>query len=468
MSANVLPDNRLTAIIRTALLQCEPSQGEAQKLAAVAHEAKALVEKEVAGLHEVVGVTFGGSFAKQTWLRGDADIDIFVKIKPSVSFERFEELGKSIGLQALGKHRPMLRFSDHPYVEAFVKKVRVNVVPCYDVERGKWQSAADRSPFHTEYITSKLDEQKRNHARLLKKFFKSAGIYGAEISTGGFSGYVSEVLALKYGSFEAVLQAGSDWQEHQVIAVDDNYDPDVLKGFQSALIIIDPVDSRRNLGTAVSSESVGKFVLASRAFLSKPSLDFFSPRARAVKGRGRHRSASPLYSSVLVVEFSHRKRSPDVIWGQLKRSMNAVRKQLEIAGFVVLRSSCVTDEKNSASLAFLLESLTLPRFTRRKGPSVFRKKDSSSFLASSKKKRPHIAWVDGEMRIATVADRKAIDAREFVKSLFRDRVENSGIPRELIAEPNTLRIYSGKEKKMTGVAKEVIDGIVSTEHFIFK
>src|SRR5215216_4347475 len=99
-----------------------------------------------------------------------------------------------------------LRYSDHPYVEVFVKKVRVNVVPCYDVEQSKWQSAADRSPFHTRYISSNFDDEKRRQARLLKKFLKSVGIYGAEISTEGFSGYVSEVLVLKYSSFENLLK----------------------------------------------------------------------------------------------------------------------------------------------------------------------------------------------------------------------------------------------------------------------
>src|SRR6185503_494851 len=114
-----------------------------------------------------------------------------------------------------------LRYSDHPYVEAIVRGVRVNVVPCYDVEQGKWQSAADRSPFHTEYVIKNMDGEKRDQVRLLKKFFKSAGIYGAEISTGGFSGYVSEVLVLKYGSLENVLHAAADMKERQVIAIND-------------------------------------------------------------------------------------------------------------------------------------------------------------------------------------------------------------------------------------------------------
>jgi tRNA nucleotidyltransferase (CCA-adding enzyme) len=456
-----MPSPDVSAVIAKALSLCEPTKSEASKLTKIAQEAKRLVENRVASLDEAVDVIFGGSFAKGTWLRGDADIDIFVKIKPSVSVERFEVLGKSIGQEALKKHKPKLRYSDHPYVEAFVRGIRVNVVPCYNVEQGKWQSAADRSPFHTEYISSNFDDEKRMQARLLKKFFKGVGIYGAEISTGGFSGYVSEVLVLKYGSFENVLRAAADMQDRQVIAAGD-YDSDIVKGFRSPVIIIDPVDSRRNLGTAISPESVGRFVLAARAFLASPSLQIFREKNKHAK------ASAKLYPNVLVVEFTHKERSPDIIWGQLKRSLNAIAKQLEIADFIVLRSSCITDEKTSAALAFLLESITLPPYTKRKGPEVFRRKDTVSFISETKNKKPLVTWVDREMRVAVLVDRKSTDARQFARSLLLDRIENSGVAKDLIADRKKLRIYSGSERKIKGLALEAVGEVVSTEHLIFR
>lgn len=445
-----------TVIIARALPLCEPPASEARRITAVAEKAKGLVEKYLSGSDDVVDVVYGGSFAKGTWLKGDADIDIFFRVKPSVPVEKFEELGKRVGKEALKGHDPKLRYSDHPYVEAFVDKVRINVVPCYDVERGKWQSAADRSPFHTEYIAANFNDEKRRQVRLLKKFFKSAGIYGAEISTGGFSGYVSEVLVQKYGSLEGVLRAAADFKERQVIAINDDYDSDVVKGFSSPIVILDPVDSRRNLGTAIAPESVAKFALAARAFLEKPSLQFFK--------EGRSVASSRLYPNVLVIEFSHPERSPDIIWGQLKRSLNAVAKQLELADFAVLRSSCVTDEKNSAAFAFLLESITLPPFTKKRGPDVFRKDDSASFL-SNRKSRPLVTWVDREMRVAMLVNRKATDARQFAKSLLAN-AENSGVSKDLIAKK--FKIYSGGDRRMIkGLAGEAVSEVVSTERLIF-
>jgi tRNA nucleotidyltransferase (CCA-adding enzyme) len=446
-----------STLISKVLPLCEPTHSQERRIATIAQEAKALVDSYVTRLDEVVDVVFGGSFAKGTWLPDHADIDIFVKIKPSVGIDKFEEMGREIGSKALKNYGPKLRYSDHPYVEVFVKKVRVNVVPCYDVEQGKWQSAADRSPFHTRYICSNFDDEKRRQARLLKKFLKSVGIYGAEISTEGFSGYVSEVLVLKYSSFENLLCAAADWQERQIIAVSD-YDSDFVRVFNSPVIIIDPVDSRRNLGTAISPESVAKFMLAARKFLEKPSLDFFK------EGKYR-RGTSKLLPNVLVVEFSHEKKSPDIIWGQLKRSLSAIAKQLELAHFEVLRSSCVTDEKSSAALAFLLESITLPPYTKRKGPEIFRRKDTASFF--SNRKKPLAIWVDREMRIAMLIERRATDARKCVKSLLLNHRENSGISKDLIV--NKLQIYSGSDRKIIkGLAKEVVGEVVSTERLIFR
>lgn len=442
------------AVVAKALSICEPSPGEERRIIAVANEAKALVDRHVTGMSDLVSVILGGSFAKGTWLHGDADIDIFFKVKPSVPVERFEEMGRTVGQIALKAHKPRLRYSDHPYVEATVKGLRINVVPCYDVEQGKWQSAADRSPFHTEFISRNFDDEKRRQARLLKKFFKAAGIYGAEISTGGFSGYVSEVLVHKYGSLESTLRAAADWQERQIIASSD-YDLDVIKGFNSQIIIIDPIDSRRNLGTAISPESVGRFMLAARAFLDQPSIQFFKEEQRAS-------GTKKLASNVMVVEFSHKERSPDIVWGQLKRSTSAIAKQLELTDFVVLRSSCVTDEKKSAALAFLLESMRLPPYTKKKGPEVFRRNDAANFLAG--KRKSLITWVDKEMRVVMLIDRKATDAIKFTRLLLKN-AENSGVAKDLIA--GKLQIYSGNGK-LKGVAREAVNDIVSTERRIFR
>ncbi len=203
-------------IISQALRQCQPLPDDVEKLTKIAIETMGLVSRYISP--KVVEVIFGGSFAKGTWLKEEVDIDIFIKIDNSVNDKEFGQLGEQVGWQSLKGFNPYIRYSDHPYVEAVIDGIRVNVVPCYDVPKGKWKSAADRSPFHTDYMRNNLDDEKRNQVRLLKKFLKSIGVYGADIATGGFSGYVAEIMILKYGSFEAVLHAMSNiGEENNVI-----------------------------------------------------------------------------------------------------------------------------------------------------------------------------------------------------------------------------------------------------------
>ncbi len=109
--------------------------------------------KEAAGSHgEVAGVVLGGSFAKDTWLPGDVDIDVFVKITPSVDEAKFEEVGLAVGREALRGYKPGKKYAQHPYTEATVDGFKVNVVPCYDVKPGEWRSAADRSMHHVAFV----------------------------------------------------------------------------------------------------------------------------------------------------------------------------------------------------------------------------------------------------------------------------------------------------------------------------
>jgi tRNA nucleotidyltransferase (CCA-adding enzyme) len=443
-----------------ALRCCQPSINDSVKLTNIANEVMKRVKKHPSP--RIKGVVSGGSFAKGTWIKDDADLDIFVKIDPLVDKVEFERLGKEIGLLALKRYKPQLRYSEHPYVEAFVKNVRVNIVPCYDVEAGKWKSAADRSPFHTEYIKSKLDKNMKQEVRLLKKFLKSAGVYGAEIAKSGLSGYVTEILILRYSSFISTLQAIANIDRRRHIVSVCQVDNDVVKTFQSDIIIIDPIDPRRNLGTAISAESLGKFILASRAFMQRPSLDFFSQR--------RHKKPKTLKldSNLLIIEFKFRQRSPDIIWGQLKKTLNSISKQMQMAHFNVVRSTCITDEREFAALVFLLQSITLPPHIERIGPEVFRKKESTSFI-SKNAKDSILMWINREMRVTGLFKNRIPDAREYVRLLLSKGIESIGVTKGLKVDlrNGTLKIYTGDERgMMKGIVKQAANEVIATERFI--
>lgn len=447
-------------IISQALRQCQPLPEDVEKLTKIAIETRGLVSRYISP--KVVEVIFGGSFAKGTWLKEEVDIDIFIKIDNSVNDKEFGQLGEQVGWQSLKGFNPYIRYSDHPYVEAVIDGIRVNVVPCYDVPKGKWKSAADRSPFHTDYMKNNLDDEKRNQVRLLKKFLKSIGVYGADIATGGFSGYVAEIMILKNGSFESVLHAMSNiGEENNVISIDkpDEYS---VKNFKSQLIIIDPIDHKRNLGTAISAESIGKLVLAARSFLAKPSIDFFIKNEQKLVGNNME-----LYPNLVIAEFNYKKRSPDVIRGQLKRSLIAISKQLELANFKVVRSTCVTDEEETAAFGFLLESVTLSDYTQKIGPNIFMREETANFILKNQKKSL-ITWVDSEMRVSTLIRRKTTNAKHFLKLLLTKKIESTGITRGLVGDIQRLfRLYSGDDQKINGIAKEAVKELISSDQRIF-
>ena len=312
------------------------------------------------------------------------------------------------------KYSPYVRYSQHPYVEAKIKNTKINIVPCYDVKIGEWKSAADRSPFHTKFMKKSLTSKMKNDVKVLKMFLKSNGIYGAEIAKQGFSGYISEVLILEYGSFENLIKSISKIKENQIIGK-------ASKTFDTSIVIIDPIDSNRNLAAAISDENIGKFILISRAFKDKPSLGFFKTK--------KPRTVNKFWDNLLVIKFDFKPRSPDIIWGQIKRATTTISTQLELGGFIVLRSKSYTDQKKEAYLLFFLESTKISGVYQKKGPEFFREDSTHSFI-SKNLRDAELVWVGDERKVVSLEKRKHSDSVSFMKEFLKKNLQ-VGIPKGL-------------------------------------
>ena len=421
-------------------------ENEKSKVAKIAFNS---VEKHVSKYPEVLQVEFGGSYAKGTWLPEKADIDIFLKFKKSTPEKKFVTIAKKIGFDSMKKFNPYVRYSEHPYVEAHIKDTRVNVVPCYDVPSGRWKSAADRSTFHTRFMLESLTGEMKNDVRLLKEFLKSNGVYGAEIAKQGFSGYVAEVLVWNFGSFEDVIKEISKIKLGQVIGK-------ATKKFETPIVIMDPIDTNRNLAAAISTENIGKFVLACRAFLKKPSLSFFKSRPSSKKN----------LRDVIVIKFNYTSRSPDIIWGQIKRAANALATQMEVEGFKVLRNGAATDEKKEAALFFVSQALEIEKKMVRHGPNFFSESDSEKFITKNFKKG-EIMWIDNNGKILSLQKRQNNDARVFLNDLLKNHLNKSGIPKGLKNDfKKGFKIIPGN-KITNKTIKEVLLELVTTDATIF-
>lgn len=364
--------------------------------------------KDAAGSHrEVTGVVLGGSFAKDTWLPGDVDIDVFVKITTGVDEAKFEEVGLAVGREALRGYKPGKKYAQHPYTEATVDGFKVNVVPCYDVKPGEWRSAADRSIHHVAFVRDNLDEEARVQVRLLKRFMKAVGVYGAEIETGGFSGYATEALIHDYETFESAL--GS-------FAV---FVPDSKEEY---FTLFDPIDDKRDLGKAMSRETVARMVLASRAFLQKPSIEFF----KQVRGKARPKLQKLAYA----IAFEHEELSEDTLWGELRRSARQVAKHIREEGFQVSRVEAASDRLRSSAIIILPVVDALPRLEERVGPGVEILEGAKSF-ASKNRRAAELMWVGEDGRLRLLAKRRFTSLGELLEEMLDSRVDTIGVSKEV-------------------------------------
>lgn len=317
-----------------------------------------------------------GSVARGTFVSGDKDLDIFVFFDSKVPREDLEKKGLEIGKKVLEGYHVKTNYAEHPYSKAAVEGFNVEIVPCYKIPfGGKIISAVDRSPMHNEYLIKKMTEGQKEDVILLKQFLKSIGCYGASISVKGFSGYLCELLILHYKTLDNLFKiVAHEWNKKIIIDIEGhgkNY-----AQFIEPLVVIDPVDAKRNVAAAVDRTVLSKFILRARDYVVKPSHDFFEVRPRKLDLKtfihGRNMiSVSFAYPTDIVEE---------IVWSQLERLTRIVKTQLHENDFFVYKSAYWTDERKKCSMVFELLSSQLNQFTIQKGPEVWDKENSKAFM----------------------------------------------------------------------------------------
>jgi tRNA nucleotidyltransferase (CCA-adding enzyme) len=373
----------LEEVCAEVLKRVTPSGSEREQVLSLAKRLVEKVREEAKEKGVETEVRVEGSVAKNTWLRDCPEIDIFMHVPTTAPREDFGTVCLEIAKKATEGYKQIERFAEHPYLEAVVDNVWVNIVPCYRVKPGEWISATDRTPFHTDYVKPLLDEQKGGEVRLLKRFMKGVGVYGAEIKVGGFSGYLCELLVLSYGSFIKVLKAAADWKEKTVIDYEEHYErkDDAKKLFEEPFVMVDPVDKRRNVAAAVRKERLDEFIAASRTFLKTPDLKFFyPPQIEALQPTELVNKINARCSAIVFISFKGGPAVPDVLWGQLYKSQRALRKLIRQHDFTVLRDTVWSNEKNLNTFIFEVENRFLPNMKRHLGPPLSKRMSCEKFL----------------------------------------------------------------------------------------
>ncbi|MFW5919750.1 MAG: CCA tRNA nucleotidyltransferase [Halanaeroarchaeum sp.] len=397
----------LESVVDAVRRRVDPSDEERRRLQQTAAE---LTERAAAAIEDLgvdADVVQVGSTARGTWVSGDRDIDVFVRFDTDLSRHELERYGLKIGNRVLPDGRE--EYADHPYVTGEADGFDVDLVPCYRVDSAAdIKSAVDRTPFHNAYLEERLSGESAGDVRLFKQFLKGIGAYGSDLRTRGFSGYLTELLVLEYGGFEAVLEAAAEW--HPPVRLDP--EDHGAASFDDPLIVIDPTDPERNVAAVVAPEKVARLQHYARSFLAEPRASIFEPDdPRPVSGEDVRALVAERGTTPLAITFESPDIVDDQLYPQLRRSLDGLVTGLEQHGFEVLRGTVFADD--IAVLFVELSVASLPAIERHEGPPVHVAEHASGFLEKYENEDVSGPFIDGD-RYVVERPRPVTSARSFV------------------------------------------------------
>ncbi|MFC7235194.1 CCA tRNA nucleotidyltransferase [Halosegnis marinus] len=362
------------AVVERVSERVTPDAAERARLDAAATALRERAEDALADLDTEADVLLVGSTARGTWLAGDRDIDVFVRFPPDLPRDRLEAYGLAVGHAVLADGHE--EYAEHPYVKGTFEGFDVDCVPCYDVDSAAdIRSAVDRTPFHTAYVESRLDDDLAADVRVTKAFLKGIGAYGSDLRTKGFAGYLAELLVLDHGGFRPLVAAAADWSPPV------RFDPEGhgTRSFDDALVVVDPTDPERNVAASLSESNLARLIHYSRELLADPRESLFEPRdpdpldADAVRERVEARGTHPV-----AVRFPAPGVVEDQLYPQLDKSLAGLEGALARRGFAPLRSARFADE--TAVLFVECEVAELPAVERHEGPPVGVREHATGFF----------------------------------------------------------------------------------------
>ncbi len=424
-------DRRIDEVVERVAEKVVPPEEEVKR----AREAEKELRKRLDALLEKypgLRYEFLGSYARNTWLPGNLEIDVFILFPEDWSNQELERVGLEIGKAVMDEYE--LRYAAHPYVHGRVKGVEVDVVPCFALSRiDRIKSAVDRTPFHHAWLRERI-AGKEADVRVLKAFLKANGIYGAEYSVRGFSGYLCELLIVFYGSFRNLVKAARSWTRDTVIDVAGGR---VYREKGRGFFVVDPVDASRNVAANLSLDNLARFVHLCREFVSSPSEEFFEVKDVKPDLTFIQRELEERY--VFAIEFEKPDIVEDNLYPQLERAVNRINDFLERSGFSPLRRGfTVTDGK--CYLFFETGVFQLSPVEKRMGPPFEDEKHVRKFLSKDRGYQPFIEdgrWWCYERRKSRRADEAVA---EYVAKEWKGLGKNVG---ESISQ--SFRILKGKE-----------------------
>ena len=335
-------------------------------------------------------VILGGSLAKNTYLPGDHDVDIFVAFD---YFHKFHDISKLLG-GVLGKlkHVSVSRVHgsrDYFQLTASASHLTFEIIPVLAIsEPSAAANITDCSPLHVAWVRKQIAKNKKlaDEIKLTKAFCKSAGVYGAESYIKGFSGHVVDILTIYYGGFVPLLKTAQGWKGKPVI---DFYNAHKGKAMQtinasklqSPLIVVDPIQKERNAAAALDYEKGSRFKLRAHQFLKNPSTDFFIKKDLTLDDL-KIRAGN---NKLILVDIVARSGKKDVVGAKLLKACEYLDRKLRDNEFQLYDDGWVWEKEKKALFFFILNPSPLPETQCLIGPSVSMAKHVAHFKSVHKK-----------------------------------------------------------------------------------
>ncbi|MBI1972186.1 MAG: CCA tRNA nucleotidyltransferase [Candidatus Aenigmarchaeota archaeon] len=424
----------MKGVLRKALKRILPGRKDGEEIKKISR--RLLIEVGKFADKYGAETILAGSITRNTWMKEKKEIDIFVAFPESVKEDELGNIGLSIGRAAIksvgGRHT--VSYAQHPYVRGFVGKYQVDIVPCYKLSSAdKIKSAVDRTPFHVKYIEKNMRPEQANDVRLLKQFCKAAGVYGADLKTEGFSGYICDLLIIKYGSFENAINSIAGWKAGTIITLDSR---PVRQKFSSPMALIDPVDPNRNVAAAVSAKSFEALVSRADDFCKKPSEKFFFPPEEKPLGRAEFAKLRRSRDAKLIaIVFKPPKVVADILWPQLRRAAERIDHMLRENDFASMNRDVWSDGKSTGIILFEMAVHKLPNVKKRVGPPIFAHSNARNFVAHYMKNSVRRPYIEGINWVAET-ERKHTEAAAYLSELLKagqKNLEETGIPSYIAA-----------------------------------
>lgn len=451
--------NSINSIFKEVLEDITPTQQELTLINDIIIKLKTLLDEKA----QQLGIKYtriepqGSTGIKQTQLKNDFDIDLFVGLNYELYKPNYDGLSKnklkkeskkdfrslcnnwiikSLTLKEF--HHPRLLYAEHPYVtvDYFVENytVKIDIVLFFDLELDYIMNygpvtAVDRSPLHGHFVKENLSQAQKNDVRVLKQFFKANHCYGDKSAVGkvGFIGYSAELLIQHYGNLQNLF---SNFTKLKNNPIDYHNRPiEALKKihhFQNDYIIItDPVDKNRNVASAISEKAYKYCEQRIKEFLDNPNKNFFL--LENIPEIDITTINSSLVEKIFIIEFKN--ENPETHYTINRDKLYSIGDSIKANGekefshaerFGKIEFEVYFEhDLEEYNLSIFCEKPEIGNTYLRRGPPINDKVHSKKFI----KKNPDNFEKDGFLWVKSIRDYSFFE--DFLKALIKDKIPDN-------------------------------------------